>query len=633
MRRQWFTLPIMIAASAILLAAAKGDCVFLRNPDEFMLNTERLRKADSDLTSRIAMYVSSALTADQPTAQTLNPAAAPRKNFIDDAIFGRMAAAGIQAAPIASDSEFLRRVTLDLTGRIPSGPEVVAFIFDTDPSKRDAKIDALIGSPEFIDKWTMFFGDLYRVNAQSSSVNRDIYGRDAFYLYLKDAVSTNKPYDQMARELIAAAGDSFEHGEVNWPVGNTVAMGPAQDTYDGQAVNLASMFLGINSVDCLLCHDGARHLDQVNLWGSTQMRRNMWGLSAYFARARMQRQVTATMPRQIAKYIVTDAAGGEYQLNTTSGNRTARRPIEGVGVVPPKNPFATAANAFATGSGIEPGETRRQALARQVTSDIQFSRAIVNYIWQKFMVEAFVSPSNAFDLARLDPANPPPAPWTLQPTNPELLDALARWLQANQFDLRALMALITKSTAYQLSAVYPGNWDVSYVPYYARKYVRRLDAEEIHDAIAKATGIPGNYVLQNSDMPPVQWAMQFPDTREPRTNGSVAAFLNAFGRGDRDTAFRRSDSSILQALNMLNSPFVLTRIHQNNQGSHVAAVLAQTADPGIIIWDLFATTLSRPPSDTEMALFGRIFQQQGNRVAAENLQWVLLNKADFLFNY
>src|SRR5437867_7364809 len=272
MRRQWFTLPILIAASAILLAAAKSDCVFLRNPDEFMLKTERLRKADSELTSRIAMYVSSPLTAEQATAQMLNPAAAPRKNFIDDAIFGRMAAAGIQSAPIASDVEFLRRVTLDLTGRIPTGAEVVAFVFDTNPSKRDAKIDALIGSSEFIDKWTMFFGDLYRVNAQSSSVNRDFYGRDAFYLYLKDSITTNRPYDQMARELIAAAGDSFEHGEVNWAVGNTVAMGPAQDTYDGQAVNLASMFLGINTVDCLLCHDGARHLDQVNLWGSTQMR-------------------------------------------------------------------------------------------------------------------------------------------------------------------------------------------------------------------------------------------------------------------------------------------------------------------------------------------------------------------------
>src|SRR5213592_1903383 len=222
MRGQWFTLPILIAASAILLDAAKGDCVFLSNPDEFMLNTERLRKADSDLTSRIAMYVSSALTADQPTAQTLNPAAAPRKNFIDDAIFGRMAAAGIQAAPIASDSEFLRRVTLDLTGRIPSGPEVVAFIFDTDPSKRDAKIDALIGTPEFVDKWTMFFGDLFKLNANATNVNRDILGRDAFYIYIKDSVSSNKPYDLMARELISAAGDSFLNGAVNWPVGNIV---------------------------------------------------------------------------------------------------------------------------------------------------------------------------------------------------------------------------------------------------------------------------------------------------------------------------------------------------------------------------------------------------------------------------
>src|SRR5439155_21643315 len=137
---------------------------------------------------------------------------------------------------------------------------------------------------------------------------------------------------------------------------------------------------------------------------------------------------------------------------------------------------------------------------------------------------------------------------------------------------------------------------------------------------AMSPQITRHYILQKSYLPPVQCAMQFPDTREPRTNGSVAAFLNAFGRGDRDTTFRRSDGSILQALNMLNSSFVLTRIHQYNPGSHVAALLVQTTDPGTIIWDLFATTLSRPPSDGEMALFGRIFQQQGNRVAAENLQ-------------
>ena len=116
------------------------------------------------------------------SADVLAADTVPRKNFIDDAIFNRMAAAGIASSPLASDGEFLRRVTLDLTGRIPTGSDAFSFVGDTNPSKRDAKIDALIGSPEFIDKWTMFFGDLYRVNAQSQNVNRAIQGRDAFYL-------------------------------------------------------------------------------------------------------------------------------------------------------------------------------------------------------------------------------------------------------------------------------------------------------------------------------------------------------------------------------------------------------------------------------------------------------------------
>jgi hypothetical protein len=578
-----------------------------------------------------AMRRDHALRSDQPTVRTLDAGAIPRKNFIDDAIFGRMASAGVQSAPLASDLEFLRRVTLDLTGRIPSGADVVRFINDPNPSKRDLKVDALMGSPEFVDKWTMFLGDLYKNNATNVNINRDVNGRDSFYLYLKDAVSTNKPYDQLARELISASGDSFAQGQVNWPVGNTIAMGPAQDTYDGHAVNVSSMFLGINVADCLLCHDGARHLEQVNLWGATKRRANMWGLSAYFARTRMQRQVV-TMTPQVAKYVVSEASTGEYQLNTTSGNRVARQPINGVSAIAPSYPYAASPSSGPSG-GIQPGESRRQALARQVTADIQFSRAIVNYVWEKFMVQAFVSPSNSFDLARLDPNNPPPAPWTLQPTNPQLLQTLAEWFQANHYDLRALMSLIAKSNAYQLSATYPGTWDLSYVPYYARRYVRRLDAEELHDAIAKATGIPGNFTLQGSALPPVQWTMQFPDTREGGSNGAVARFLNAFGRGDRDAMARRSDGSILQSLDMLNSPVVLGRIHQTNQGSHVATLLSQTSDPRTIISDLFLHTLSRPPTDQEIALYTATFQQSGNQVAAENLQWVLLNKVDFLFNY
>src|SRR5262249_13772055 len=160
------------------------------------------------------------------------------------------------------------------------------------------------------------------------NINRYTQGRDSFYLYLKNAVAGNKPYDQLAREMITAEGDNFEKGEVNWIVGNNVAGGPAQDTYDGQAVNLAGMFLGINAVDCLLCHDGARHLDTVNLWGAKQTRLNMWGLSAYFARSRRANQTYTTTPLSV-KYIVSEAATGDYTLNTTVGNRSARQAVNG----------------------------------------------------------------------------------------------------------------------------------------------------------------------------------------------------------------------------------------------------------------------------------------------------------------
>jgi hypothetical protein len=253
------------------------------------------------------------------------------------------------------------------------------------------------------------------------------------------------------------------------------------------------------------------------------------------------------------------------------------------------------------------------------------------------MVEALVSPSNGFDLARLDPQNPPPEPWTLQPTNPELLEALAQWFRDNNLDLRQLIALIMKSNAYQLSSSYPDTWRPAYVPYYARKFVRRLDAEEIHDAIAKATGVIPRYTMDYagslSPLPAVNWAMQMPDTREPRSNAQVAQFLNSFGRGDRDINMRNSSGSILQALNMMNNNFVMTRIHADNNGSNVQRLLAITSEPVKIIEQLYLATVSRYPSDAEIIAASGILRQAGPRRGAELVQWALLNKLEFLFNY
>lgn len=266
------------------------------------------------------------------------------------------------------------------------------------------------------------------------------------------------------------------------------------------------------------------------------------------------------------------------------------------------------------------------------------------------MVEALVSPSGTFDPARLDPNVQLPDGWTLQPANPSLLEALATDFKQKGYDLRQLIAQIAKSSAYQLSSRYPGEWKLDYVPYYARKYTRRLSAEEIHDAIITATGIvpamafnggtsqPG-YVMTddtNVEIRRIIWAMQLPEPVEPRTNGGARAFLDSFLRGDRDQKLRVNDASILQSLNLMNNSFVMGRIHRGNAGSNVSKLLADTTLTNEqIVTKLYLSTLSRRPTADEIAKLLPYFgtTAASKQSATESIQWVLLNKVDFIFNY
>jgi hypothetical protein len=569
---------------------------------------------------------------DNPSWPITVPAV--RNNFVDEVIFQRIEAARIEAAPLSSDAEFLRRVTLDLTGRIPTADDVVAFVEDTRPTKRESLIESLLVSTEFVDKWTMFFGDLLKLNGPASNVNRYTQGRDAFYLYLKESIAGNKGYDQIARELITATGDNHSNGAVNFPVGGTVPMGPVQDTYDGMAVQVASMFLGIQTVDCLLCHDGATRLDTVNLWASKQTRRDMWGLSAFFANTFIRRERISDQPRLI-RYTVGDFnRPREYRLDTTDGNRSSRQPLGDVADIQPAYPFELPPGSRPR--TVLQGENRRAALAEMITADPQFSRAAVNYIWEELMVQAFVSPSDGFDPARLDPSVPLPGPWTVQPTNPQLLEELTSWFQLNDYDLRGLIGVITKSRTYQLSTKSPTIWKPEYVPYYARRVARRLDAEEIHDAITRATGVGANYRITSrtgSELPNVGWAMQLPDTKEPRTNRSVRLFLDSLGRGNRDDTVRSNEGAALQALNLMNHDFVNSRINSRNRLGTIAKILAQTSDPAEIIEQLYLATLSRYPRADEVALLLPVLETQGLESGAESVQWILINTMDFIFNH
>jgi len=569
-------------------------------------------------------------------------AASAADNTIDRNVNQELANAGVTAAPKTTDFEFIRRVTLDLTGRIPTTERVIAFTSDSDAGKRARLIDELLASPEFADKWTMFFGDLLRNTARTDQVTRFEEGRNVFYAYIRKSIAANKPYDVMARELIAAdGGNSWEQGELNWLVGGFVTGGPQQDIWDQQAVNTFETFLGVSHLNCLLCHNGAGHLDSLSLWGKNMRRTDAWGVASFFSRTAMTRE---RLPDQNNRYYwtVNDNAArfrNDYTLNTTTGNRPAR--CAG-GAVPAAGErcaaTAVVAPKYLDGEGPQPGETYRAALARKITGDFQFARAAVNYVWAAFFNSGIVEPVNQFDLARLDPDNPPPAPWTLQPTNARLLNALAQDFIVSGYDLRGLMREITTSDTYQLSSRYEGEWNPAWEPLFARHRPRRLWGEEIHDAIAQASNVIPSYNVRQFG--PVRWAMQLPEPRGlPDGGGRVTQFLDSFLRGNREDQPRRDDGSVLQALSLMNHTFVVNRTRTANNGgpdgkepNYVARSLAGR-DDGALVDSFYLTVLSRPPAEAEKAAALEVLRKGPRQQAAENLLWVLFNKVDFIYNY
>jgi hypothetical protein len=276
--------------------------------------------------------------------------------------------------------------------------------------------------------------------------------------------------------------------------------------------------------------------------------------------------------------------------------------------------------------------TWRDAYAQMMTADPMFARNLANRIWKQFFNLGLVDPVDTMDPARLDPSNPPPAPWTLQASNPQLLEHLAGALADNNFGLRELIRLIVQSNAYQLSSRYDGDWNVNYVPLYARHYPRRLDAEEIADAIVKATGVAGGYTVSGWGDSVLSWAMQMPDTV---SGGPAAAFMNTFLRGNRDTQPRSQAGSILQQLTMMNDAFVTNRTKV--AASPVLANIAKITDNDAAVEEMFLTFLSRYPTDYERGLAVNSLKATTTATlrnnAIEDLAWVMINKLDFLFSY
>jgi hypothetical protein len=537
----------------------------------------------------------------------------PVANFIDTQIGAKLAASGISPAAPAGDEEFLRRVTLDLTGTIPSSADVQAFLADTRTDKRARKIDALLNSDAFADRWTMWFGDLVQ-NVQNANNSREYYlGKNAYYTWIHDSIRAGKPYDLMVRELVAGEGDSFQNGVANYIVRQIQRNGPPQDTLDNLAAHSAEKFLGIPML-CISCHSGGGHLELVNSWLREKKREDFWKMAAFFSRTtvRGERYTDPLNPNaNIQKFNVGVNPNGAYLLNTTDGNKTPRAPAQG-------QPNYVTPAFITTGEVPKPGEVYRVAYGRMLTADRQFARNTVNRLWKEMVGRGLVEPVNAFDLSKL----------TTQPTHPALLEALADELIARNYSLREFLRTIASSNTYQLSSHYAGTQPDD--SYFARHAPRRLEAEELFDAIASATSVPGSFTVQGVTLPLTK-AMQLPDPLDGR-RGTSFAFINNFGRGNRDDVLRTNDTDISQSLAMMNDTIVTTRVKRVNN-STVQKVLASTTDPGSITDQLYLATLSRRPTAQERQLaidYLKAGTPIGDR--AEDLQYALLNSLEFLFN-
>src|SRR5436305_902601 len=239
MKRPWFSVATgmsVLVFSGFLLSRADDttppldepeqltvehpECVFFgSDPEKYMDQSVRPARAESTGTrlGRLTQDVSRLLSYVPGGSRTYSFDQSHQSGSIDSYTFADFQAHQITPAPKTNDWEFIRRVTLDLTGRIPTPDRVLRFVADTASDKRAKLIEELLASPQWIDKWTMFYGDLFQntVNRPSTALVRFAQGRNAFYQWIKDSLANRKPYNQMATELIStAAQSSYDDGRI-----------------------------------------------------------------------------------------------------------------------------------------------------------------------------------------------------------------------------------------------------------------------------------------------------------------------------------------------------------------------------------------------------------------------------------
>lgn len=525
--------------------------------------------------------VVSVFTASIPLGAPVENLPTP-KNFIDELVFKNLKQLGIPPSEICDDATFLRRVSIDIAGHQPTIEETEAFLADTNPDKRDALVESLLSSPGYADYFANKWSALLKNRRDATS---DKTANFAFHSWLRDSLLENKPFNQIVLELLGATGDVVGNPAVAWY--------KRVKEPEAQLEDIAQLFLGVR-MQCAQCHH-----HPFERWSQN----DYYSLSAFFSQ--IGRKPTST-PGEDIIFHKRGIAKAE--------NKKTRQPLTPAALGDP--PFE-----------ILPDEDPRLYLANWMGQPDNpfFAKALVNRYWKHFFKRGLIEPED--DIRDTNP-----------PSNPELLDALAKHFVESGYDLKQIIRVITQSQVYQLSAP-PNEHNIVDQQNYSRFYPKHLQAEVLLDSIDQVTGA----VTDFPDVPKGTKAISLPDNSYNKSS----YFLAVFGRPDGASVCeceRVESSSLSQSLHLMNS----AEIKQKLTVSQGTAFRLANNDKPIEqnIRELYLITFSRVPRGDEIQIAEsylakarvnekgeplppKVSLQQGY----EDLIWALLNTKEFLFNH
>ncbi|MFN7877004.1 MAG: DUF1553 domain-containing protein [Pirellula sp.] len=506
---------------------------------------------------------------------------------LDRIVSDHLASLGLAPSTLCSDSEFIRRSSLDATGCLPTEEAVRAFLADNSPDKRSRWIEQLLNGSSYVDYWTYRWSDLLTLN--SNLLRTD--GMKAYYTWIRSRVEANTPWDDFVREIVTARGEALENGATNFYAIN-------QDP-ESMTENVCQAFLGL-SIGCAKCHN-----HPLEKWTNDQ----------YYAMANMFSRVRAK------------GWGGEVRNGDSARTLMVAdrgdliQPLRGI----PQPP------APLDGRPLDPNDTtdRRIALADWMVSpnNPYFTRAIVNRIWAAYFGVGIVNPVD--DMRLSNPAS-----------NEVLMDYLCQELIAMDYDLKKFMRLIMNSDTYQLSSE-ANDLNINDKKYFSRYYPRRLMAEVIHDAIVDVTGVSTVFdriAYLGGDKTPTSFYAKGTKAIQLFDSSVESGFLRTFGRNQRRITCeceRSDEPSVIQVLNLNNGDTLNEKLSAS--GSIVEQLLAKYGDDdSAIIESGYLRCLSRYPTDTEKLSMLEEFKKVSStekKTFLEDFLWSLMTSREFLFNH